>query len=258
MDALASLAAMAIDRHHSIDNEDKAETAKKGEELRSAVMDALAHEFKTPLTAVQTASSGLLELGGLTDAQAEMVRLIEGEADRLNRLCTDLLKAAKVAPVQADMNIGLVDLRALVGEVLVGSPFEDERNRVVMALEDTATTARVNRDLLKMILKQYIENAHKYSTPGTPVQIAAHRSQGEILISVHSFGPTIRIEDRERIFERFYRSANVKDVVPGTGIGLSVAKKAADAHHGHVWVVSDEREGTTFFVSLPNGTRSSQ
>jgi two-component system sensor histidine kinase KdpD len=127
-----------------------------------------------------------------------------------------------------------------------------------MALEDTATTARVNRDLLKMILKQYIENAHKYSTPGTPVQIAAHRSQGEILISVHSFGPTIRIEDRERIFERFYRSANVKDVVPGTGIGLSVAKKAADAHHGHVWVVSDEREGTTFFVSLPNGTRSSQ
>jgi two-component system sensor histidine kinase KdpD len=76
-----------------------------------------------------------------------------------------------------------------------------------------------------------------------------------VLISVHNFGTPIRIEERERIFDRFYRSPDRKDTVPGTGIGLSVVKKAAEAHHGHVWVISDQKEGTTFFLSLPDGVR---
>jgi two-component system sensor histidine kinase KdpD len=72
---------------------------------------------------------------------------------------------------------------------------------------------------------------------------------------VHNFGSSIRLEDRERIFDRFYRSPDTKNAVSGTGIGLSVVKKAAEAHHGHVWVISDETEGTTFFLSLPDGLR---
>jgi two-component system sensor histidine kinase KdpD len=85
VDALASLAAIAIDRHQWVDKEERTENAKKGEQLRATVMDALAHEFKTPLTAVQTASSGLLELGGLTETQRDLVTLIDGEAVRLNK-----------------------------------------------------------------------------------------------------------------------------------------------------------------------------
>jgi two-component system sensor histidine kinase KdpD len=72
---------------------------------------------------------------------------------------------------------------------------------------------------------------------------------------VHNVGSTIRIEDRERIFERFYRSPELKDAVHGTGIGLSVVRNAAEAHHGHVWVISDYKEGTTFFLSLPMKAR---
>jgi signal transduction histidine kinase len=106
-----------------------------------------------------------------------------------------------------------------------------------------------------MILAQYIDNARKYSTPDTTISIAARKSHAEVIISVHNAGPTIRIEDRERVFDRFYRSTELKDSVPGTGIGLSVVRKAAEAHHGHVWVISDEREGTTFFLSLPTGNR---
>jgi two-component system sensor histidine kinase KdpD len=79
VDALASLAAIAIDRYQWFEKEERAETAKKSEQLRGAVMDALAHEFKTPLTAVQTASSGLLELGGLTEPQCNLVTLIDGK-----------------------------------------------------------------------------------------------------------------------------------------------------------------------------------
>jgi signal transduction histidine kinase len=83
------------------------------------------------------------------------------------------------------------------------------------------------------------------------VKIAARESHSEILISVHNFGPSIPIADREKIFQRFYRSEGASRMAEGTGIGLSTVKMAADAHHGHVWVISDKREGTTFFLSLP-------
>ena len=255
VDALASLAAIAINRCQWFEKEERAETAKKSEQLRAAVMDALAHEFKTPLTAVKTASSGLLELGGLTESQLDLVTLIDGEVVRLNRLCTRLLKAAKLDPKEVGLQTTGVNVAGLVSEVLAGHPAEAERNGIEVAVEDPSLTVRADRGLLAMILAQYIDNARKYSAAGTPISIAARASHSEVLISVHNFGSTIRIEERERIFERFYRSPELKDAVPGTGIGLSVVRKAAEAHHGHVWVISDDKEGTTFFLSLPMDAR---
>ena len=255
VDALASLAALAIDRYQGFEKEERAEIAKKSEQLRAAVMDALAHEFKTPLTAVQTASSGLLELGGLTETQSNLVRLIDGEAVRLNTLCTRLLRAAKLEARQVGLETADVKVVELVSEVLATHSGEPERNSIQIAAEDPSLTVRADRALLSMILVQYIDNARKYSTPGTPIEIAARSSNSEVLLSVHNFGSTIRIEDRERIFERFYRAPELKDAFPGTGIGLSVVRKAAEAHHGHVWVISDDKEGTTFFLSLPMDAR---
>jgi two-component system sensor histidine kinase KdpD len=256
-DALASLSAIAIDRNQSFEKEERAESARKSEQLRAAVMDALAHEFKTPLTAVQTASSGLLELKGLSDSQNDLVRLIDDEAIRLNALCTRLLQTAKLEARKLDLEMEEVNLKSLIEEVLAESANGrgQERDRVQIAVDDPELTLRVDRGLLATILTQYIDNARKYSTPATPIEIAARRSRTEILISVHNFGPTIPIEDREQIFERFYRSSALKEVAPGTGIGLSIVRKAAEAHHGHVWVISDEKEGTTFFLSLPSSAR---
>jgi len=255
VDALASLAAIAIDRHQSIEKEERAESASKSEQLRAAVMDALAHEFKTPLTAVQTASSGLLEIGGLTEWQRDLVTLIDGEVVRMNKLCTRLLLTAKLEAAKVGLQRDEVNVQDLVGEVLANPNAQAIKDRVQVVMDDPGLTVRVDRALLAMIMEQYIGNAQKYSAPGTTIEVAAQRSHSEVLISVHNFGSTIRIEDRERVFDRFYRSTDQKDSVPGTGIGLSVVRKAADAHHGHVWVVSDEREGTTFFLSLPTAAR---
>jgi two-component system sensor histidine kinase KdpD len=255
VDALASLAAIAIDRHQWFDKEERAETSKKGEQLRATVMDALAHEFKTPLTAVQTASSGLLELGGLTESQDNLVRLIDGEAIRLNKLCTQLLKAAKLEAKQVGLDTADVKVVDLVHEVLTAHAADAGRNSIRVVVEDSALTVRADRELLAMILTQYIDNARKYSTVGTPIEIDARAGHNEVLFSVRNFGSVIRIEDRERIFERFYRSSEFKDAIAGTGIGLSVVKKAAEAHHGHVWVISDNQEGTTFYFSLPTHAR---
>jgi two-component system sensor histidine kinase KdpD len=255
LDALAALAAIAIDRHQSFENEERAETASRSEQLRAAVMDALAHEFKTPLTAVQTASSGLLELGGLTDSQRDLASLIDDEAIRLNDLCTRLLLTAKLETQQVGLQTDEVNVKELLLEVLTSRSAEEIGKRIAVAVEDPALTVRADRALVAMILVQFIDNARKYSTPDTPVEIAARTGHAEVLISVHNFGSTIPLEDRERIFDRFYRSPQLKDSVPGTGIGLSAVRKAAEAHHGHVWVISGDEEGTTFFLSLPTESK---
>ncbi|MGA2535989.1 MAG: ATP-binding protein [Terracidiphilus sp.] len=255
VDALASLAAIAIDRHQSFDKEERAENASKTEQLRAAVMDALAHELKTPLTAVQMASSGLLELGGLSISQRDLVALINEEAIRLNELCTRLLLTAKLEAAEVGLHTDEVNISELISEVVANQVNRAARERVHVIAEDPDLTVAVDRALLAMILGQYIDNAQKYSTPETPIDVGVRKSHTEVIVSVHNLGSTIRIEDRERVFDRFYRSTDTKDSVPGTGIGLSVVRKAAQAHHGHVWVISDEREGTTFFLSLPIAVR---
>jgi two-component system sensor histidine kinase KdpD len=184
-----------------------------------------------------------------------LATLIDDETARLNRLCTQLLLTAKLEADRVGLQIDEVNVQQLVAEVLASNPAENVRNRIEVTVEDPALSIRVDRALLAMILTQYIDNARKYSTPDTPIEITARMSHAEVLISVHNVGSTIQIEDRERIFDRFYRAQDSKDSVPGTGIGLSVVRKAAEAHHGHVWVISDQHEGTTFFLSIPIAAR---
>ena len=253
--ALSALAAVSIERFQSFEKEERAEIASREEQLRGAVLDALAHELKTPLTAVQTASTGLLELGGLTDSQHDLVSLIDDEAIRLNSLCTRLLQTAELEAGQVGLQIDEVNVRLVMTEFLEGQSAELGKDKLRLVMENPNLTLRLDRGLLLMILAQYIDNARKYSTPNTEIEIAVRESRAEVLFSVHNFGSTIQIEDRERVFDRFYRASELKESVPGTGIGLSVVRKAAEAHHGHVWVISDEKEGTTFFLSLPTGAR---
>jgi two-component system sensor histidine kinase KdpD len=200
----------------------------------------------------------LLELGSLTDSQHELVSLINDETIRLNDLCTRLLLTAKLEAGRVGLETDDVNVRELVAEVTEKQGERAGDDRVHVVIDDGALTVRVDRALLAMILAQYIDNARKYSRPDTKIEVAVRVSRNEVIFSVHNFGPTIRIEDRERVFDRFFRSTDMRDFVPGTGIGLSVVKKAAQAHHGHVWVISDDKEGTTFFLSLPIAARSTQ
>ena len=258
VDALGSLSAIAIDRHQSFEKEEQADAARRGEQLRAAVMDALGHEFKTPLTTVQTASSGLIELGGLTGSQLDLAKLIESESVRLSELCTRLLLTAKLERHQVGIQTDEANIQDLISEVVATQGAKERGVRIEVAVENPAISIYGDRALITMILAQYIDNAVKYSRPNTPIKIGARMSRSEVVISVHNLGPAIRIEDRERIFDRFYRAQDMVESVPGTGIGLSIVRKAAEAHHGHVWVISDDKEGTTFFVSLPIDVRRNQ
>ncbi|MGD0913262.1 MAG: ATP-binding protein [Terracidiphilus sp.] len=251
-DALASLTAIALDRCVSFEKESSIEAAHQAERLRAAVLDSLAHAVKTPLTAISTASAGLGEVGILNQAQHELVELIEDESSKLSELSTRLLQTAKLEAEK----ISVAQDEIPVGE-LVQMALEEQQGRmtghpVEVAVPDPSLTIRGDKDLLSMALAQFLDNAAKYSFAGTAVKIAANRSHSEVLLSVHNFGPTIPISDREKIFQRFYRSEGTVQLAAGTGIGLSTVKMAAEAHRGHAWVISDAHEGTTFFLALPH------
>ena len=249
--AVASLAAIAFERHRSYEKEALAENAKQAEQLRAAVLDALAHAFKTPLTVICTASSGLQEMGTLDKTEAELAELINQEAVNLNQLCTRLLQTAKLEASSVTLHTEPVILSKLVKDVVAELAATLKGHTVELSIQERDTPLQGDRELLMMILTQYLDNAAKYSAPETPIDVTVRESSSELLLSVRNRGSLIQMQDRERVFERFYRGSDAKARVPGTGVGLSIVKKAAEAHQGHVWVISGEEEGTTFFLSMP-------
>ena len=244
-DAVASLAAIAFERANAIDRENRAEAERNAEQLRSAVLDALAHGYKTPLTAIMTASSGLLAVDHLSVTQRELVDIIEEEAYALNQLTTRLLQTA-------GLDRGDVRLRRSTIRI-------DELVRKVITTQDAATQERtrlhtptkldadyVDPMMIELALEQLVDNAAKYSDLERPIDITVSQARAETVIVVANTGAPIRTSDRTRIFERFYRGAQTAHGPSGTGLGLSIVRKAAEAHGG--WVSVECSEGITRFI----------
>jgi two-component system sensor histidine kinase KdpD len=251
VNAIAALMALAFDRYRAFANESRIETERRTEQLRSTVLDSLAHAYKTPLTAIRAASTGLSEMGHLSPAQAELVALIEEQADLLGDLTTRLLTTARLDAAEVRIHATPVGAAPLMEEVVASLSDRLAGRKVVIDIPDEHLVVDCDRQLMVMLLTQYIDNACKYSILGTAITIGAARSRAEVIFSVRSFGPVIPLHDRERIFDRYYRSTTYSNRTAGTGIGLSVAKRVALLHGGSVWVTSDETEGTTFFAAIP-------
>jgi len=253
--AIASLIAITFDRYRAFANESRIETERRTEQLRATVLDSLAHAYKTPLTAIRAASTGLGEMGHLSPGQAELVGLIDEQTGVLNELTTRLLTTARLDAGEITIHASPVAVGPLVEEVLDSLRDRLASMKVALELEDEDLILFCDRQLMVMLLTQYIDNACKYSIYGTVITIRVVHEKAEIIFSVHSFGPVIPMADRERIFDRYYRSSNHSNRASGTGIGLSVAKRVALIHSGYVWVTSDEHEGTTFFAAIPEATQ---
>jgi two-component system sensor histidine kinase KdpD len=254
-DAIASLIAIAFDRYRAFANESRIETERRTEQLRSTVLDSLAHAYKTPLTAIRAASTGLGEMGHLSAAQAELVALIDEQTGLLGNLTTRLLTTARLDAGEVTVHSVPVDVAPLIEEVVASLGECLASMKVAIDIPDERLTFECDRQLMVMLLTQYIDNACKYSIFGSTITVRAVKVHAEIVFSVRSFGPVIPINDRERIFDRYYRSTTRSHRASGTGIGLSVAKRVALIHGGSVWVTSDETEGTTFYAAIPATAR---
>jgi two-component system sensor histidine kinase KdpD len=251
VDAIASLSAIALERAHSFAAESSAEAAKRSEQLRSTVLDGLAHAFKTPLATIQSASSGLLEINSLDYPERELVSLIDEQTTRLAKLTNQVLRTAELDQRQLEVDyerIGLDRLfrfcRTEAADALTDHPLR-------MIDETSNSDVWADNRLLEMALLQLLDNASKYATPGSPITVRVTSTDTEVVFNVQNEGSFIAPEERLRIFQRFYRSPGSQHKAPGTGIGLSVAKRIAEAHTGRVWVESDSEGSTTFFFALP-------
>jgi two-component system sensor histidine kinase KdpD len=249
--AIASVVAITFDRYHSFANESRTESMRQAEQLRTTVLDSLAHAYKTPLTVIGTASEGISELGSLSPAQSGLVSLINEQTALLSRLTTRLLKTARLQAADMTPRAEKVAIAPLLEDVVASLRDQLTGFPVKILLERDDLSIRCDRSLLVALLTQYVDNAAKYGTAGTTITIAAVEHVAEIIFSVNSMGPVIPPADFERIFDRYYRSSVSSNRAPGTGIGLSVAKRTAQAQGGHVWVTSEIEKGTTFCASLP-------
>jgi two-component system sensor histidine kinase KdpD len=249
--AIASLIALTFDRYRAFANESRIETERRTEQLRATVLDSLAHAYKTPLTAIRAASTGLGEMGRLSPGQAELVALIDEQTGVLSELTTRLLTTARLDAGEVTIQASPVGVGSLIEEVVESLRDRLASMKVSIDIKDEELVLCCDRQLMVMLLTQYIDNACKYSIFGTTVTIRVVNENKEAIFSVHSFGPVIPMADRERIFDRYYRSSTYSNRAPGTGIGLSVAKRVALIHGGYVWVTSDETDGTTFFAAIP-------
>jgi two-component system, OmpR family, sensor histidine kinase KdpD len=251
VDAIASLSAIALERAHSFAAESNAEAAKRSEQLRSTVLDGLAHAFKTPLATIQSASSGLLEINRLDYTQRELVSLIDEQATRLAKLTNQVLRTAELDQRQLEVDHERISLDRLFRfcTTEAADTLTDHPLRTIDETSDSYVWA--DNRLLEMALLQLLDNASKYASPGSPITLRVTSTDTEVVFNVQNEGSFIAPEERLRIFQRFYRSPGSQHKAPGTGIGLSVAKRIAEAHTGRVWVESDPEASTTFFFALP-------
>jgi two-component system, OmpR family, sensor histidine kinase KdpD len=250
-DAIASLASIALERSHSLIAESNAEAAKRSEQLRSTVLDGLAHAFKTPLATIQSASSGLLEIHRLDAPEAELVSIIDDQAFQLSRLTNQVLRTAKLDSSELTLRRERLAPEHIF-QTLANEHGAGSADHPLRFLDDAdGALAWGDLRLIKMSMEQLLDNAIKYSRTGTPIVVKATTTDSEVLLSVSNEGSFIPPEQQFRVFEKFYRAPGSEYRAAGTGIGLAIVKLIADAHKGRAWVESRSGGETTFYFALP-------
>jgi two-component system sensor histidine kinase KdpD len=249
--ALASLTGIAMERVRAAQRESHAEAARETEQLRTAVLDALAHQFKTPLTVARTASSGLLAMGGLSELQADLVDVIDQQACALDLLASRLLGAARLDTMDVRPQREPVLFSRMAGDTiqLLGQAGDRGRFRVTVSGREVPVFA--DCELIITALSQFADNALKYSEPASPIDIRIAADHARVVLSMRNKGVVVPSHDCQRVFERFYRGPETQHLPAGTGLGLSIVKKIVEAHRGSTWAQGETGYGMSFSIALP-------
>lgn len=229
----------------------RAEMVRQSEEFKSTLLDALAHELKTPLTSLKASLSALRAAPEQPANRAELLAIAEEETDRLNRLVSEVLHMARLQAGKLRLNREACAVDALIrGAVEDAQRLLDGRALDVRA---TGPLPRVSADagLIRTVLRHLLDNAAKYSAPGGRIVVSAEQAANGVSIRVADSGPGPSDAELQRIFERNYRGARTRDAVPGMGIGLTISRDIVAAHGGRLWAESSPGQGATFVLTLP-------
>ncbi|MFZ0707244.1 MAG: DUF4118 domain-containing protein [Candidatus Korobacteraceae bacterium] len=255
LEAIGGLVGIAAERTRAIEELSESRAMQESEKLRSALLDSVTHEFRTPLTGIKASVTALLEENALDPAQQrELLSVINEESDRLNRLVGE---AAEMA--QLDSHMVKLEMRPHAPKELIESALDSARAILaghVVGVEVPADTPQVSFDFERMreVMVHLLENAAKYSPKESEINISAEHNSKEIILSVADHGSGIDAIEQSLIFEKFYRGREQRYISPGTGMGLAICKVIVEAHGGKISVVSQVGSGSVFSVQLPVGS----
>jgi len=248
-ESIATLIAINHERIQALDRAAAAEAARKNEQLKSTLLDGLAHDLNTPLSAIKTSVTTLLTHQFRTEAaRQDLLAIIEEETDRLHRVITEALTLARVESEKVNLERAPHDVYELIALAVRGSRADPDRIRVEAP---DHFTVDVDAELFPLALKQLIENAARYSPPQSDIHISAWRDPPMASFSVRDHGSGIKAGERERIFERYHRGSAGRGTQEGTGMGLAIAKAIIDSHGGRIWVENDAEGGARFTILVP-------
>lgn len=251
LQSIGNLVAIGLERARAQELGHEVEVARRSEELRTTLLDALAHELKTPLTSIRAATSALLANADRNTPNAgRMLKIADDEASHLQQLIDNALDIAQLDSQHIQVDLELEDLEKAVREVLDSMRDTIADRKIVYKVPQSLPAVPMDRRLLKLAVKQLLDNALKYSPASTPVTLQAFHLDGIVGLEVTDLGKGIPNEEQHRVFERFYRSSSVQNQVPGSGLGLSIAHRILEAHKGNLTVKSRRGE-TTFRLELP-------
>jgi two-component system sensor histidine kinase KdpD len=249
--ALGHIIGLVLDRARSTEESTRNETTKRSEELRTTVLNALAHNFRTPLTSIKAAASMLRGARDIsTDQGRELVAVIDEEADRLDRLIGESLDLARIESHRASPRTEKCSIADIVNAVTARVCRYLGNRELAVNVPGGLPMLSGDRFLFEQMLMQVVDNAWKYSKPGSRIEITAAESEDRVILTVRNEGNAIPVNEREQIFAKFYRGTVNHSQVEGTGLGLAIARSIAEAHGGSIWLNS-EPAGPAFQFSLP-------
>ena len=250
--AVANLVATALESSRDQELARRAEAVRQSEEFKSTLLDALAHQLKTPLTSIKASVTGLLareDTGNPGDH--ELLAVINEESERLQRLVEESIHMARIEAGKLRLELRAASVRPLIEKTLHDLQPDLRSMKVDLEIESHIPMVRVDTELFGMVLAHLLDNAVKYATPGSPVFIRAGRQGGHVQLSVEDEGPGIPEEEQEKIFEKYYRCRGPRDAVPGLGMGLAIARDIVIAHGGRMWLESVPGQGSKFHFTVP-------
>jgi len=254
VDALADQAAVAIERAQLVRDLEGARVAAETERLRAALLTSISHDLRTPLVSILGSSTSLVDRGDALDGsrRLDLARTIRDEAERLDRFVQNLLDMTRIGAGALVPRRDWVDLRDVVAAAADQAKGPLRRHPLEIDLPDDLPLLHADAALMQQVVFNLLDNAAKHSPPDAPVRVWA-RVRGDVLAAeVCDRGPGIPPEDRERVFDMFYRVRAEDSRTAGTGLGLAICRGIVEAHGGTIRAEAGlHGAGTCIVVSMP-------
>jgi K+-sensing histidine kinase KdpD len=252
--SIADLIALAIDRDRLAARADVIREERRAERLRSEVLATLSHELRLPLTAIQGYSSALLmdEVEWSDEKRKEFLHLIEDESTSMQIMLRDILDSSLIDVDQLIMERQPIRLQNIAREVAAEVQFRTETHRLLVDFPADFPILDVDPRWIKQAFRNILDNAIKYSPEGGLIVVRGEVRSADVVVIVADQGIGISPEDLIPLFAKYFRVKSAANLhVPGTGLGLPIARAIVEAHGGRIWAESKYGEGTTIYFSLP-------